>query len=298
MSIALALALLTGACWCAIGITYSQAVDRGLHPAVMTCLCGLGVAAITTSQIDWSTIARVDLPLVVTSMTIAGLAMTAGMVAMQQAMKRGGHGLAWAIAQSGLVWPFIVAVSCHGERPNLLAWIGLLVILASLPMLRERQSPTTSNAGSSWYGLALFAWAMIGLQQSAFQWPSLSAMAPDPAGIRVPIMYASVCISSSCLLLFSRARSSRAPETPIPWRAIGALVLLACLTNAIAQTAMIQASDRLAALDAGGIAFAIAIATSTTLFVAFTCWRRGERPQPRTWVGLGISLVGAILLSL
>lgn len=321
MLVALGLALLTGCCWCLIGIVLSQAADRGLHPALMTALTGLGVAALTAILIDWSAIAGKAQTMVVVSMSISGLAMTAGMIALQAAMQRGGHGAAWAVAQSGLAWPFLVAVLIHGERPGLLPWLGLLCIIASLLLLAERrvelpldQERTVGHAGVrssverpsehpgsvapiTWFPLACLAWLMIGLQQSAFQWPSLTSDAPDPAGIRVPLMCAVGGLSATLLLVSSQS-SRRGPRPRTSLRIVVLFALLGCTANVVAQPAIARSSDLLAALGSGGIAFPVAIATCITLFVLYSCFHRGERPRPRACAGLACCLSGVVLMSL
>ncbi|NRA58838.1 MAG: hypothetical protein HRU13_12055, partial [Phycisphaerales bacterium] len=185
MIIAIGLALVTGVCWCAVGTAFSQAADRGLHPALLNLLCFSGIALVTAVLIDWSHIAHTT-PMVVVSMAISGLAMTGGMAVLQLAMKRGGHAVAWAIAQAGLAWPFLSAVLIHGERPGMLPWIGLLGIVASLALFAQRDRSTETDGTQPWFPLALVAWALIGIQQSAFQWPSLASPTPDPAGVRLP----------------------------------------------------------------------------------------------------------------
>ena len=296
MLIPLGLALLTGACWSAIGIVFSQTADRGLHPALMNLLCFGSIAVLTSIGIEWSAVGDTTSATMV-SMCISGVAMTGGMAALQSAMKRGGHGVAWAVAQSGLSWPFVTAVLAHGERPGLLPWIGLGCIVASLALLAERPSASDADVGQRWFPLALLAYILIGAQQSAFQWPSFTSETPDPAHVRLPVMFAVAALSALPLLLLRRKRATN-DERRTRRTTIAMFALLACGASSIAQPALIHCSDLLAAVGAAAIAFPIAIATCILLFTAYSCLYRGERPHRRTYVGLVACVTGVVLMCL
>lgn len=295
MLTALALAILAGACWCLIGIVFSQAADRGLHPALMSAVSGLGVAVVTATWIDGSKFGGPDQDVVIVSMVIAGLAMTLGMVAVQRAMTLGGHGAAWAVAQAGVAWPFLVAVVIHGERPGWAPWIGLAAIVVSLALLAGRRTGEPAASGR-WFPWAVLAWALIGLQQAAFQWPSWRGVDPDPAGLRVPLMCAVSGLGA--VVLLAVMPQDRSVAERLPWRWVAGLAILACAANVAAQPAMVRSGDLLAGLGAGGLAFPVAIATCIALFAVYAIIQRGERPAPRTWLGLTCCLMGVVLMNL
>ena len=295
MIIAIGLALVTGVCWCAVGTAFSQAADRGLHPALLNLLCFSGIALVTAVLIDWSHIAHTT-PMVVVSMAISGLAMTGGMAVLQRAMKRGGHAVAWAVAQAGLAWPFLSAVLIHGERPGILPWIGLLGIVASLALFAQRDRSTETDGTQPWFPLALLGLGLIGIQQSAFQWPSLasptrSSRRPPPPAVlqrRPDVPAAADALAAGLGPAEERTR----------WPAIIGFALLGCGASLIAQPAIIASSDHLAAIGLAGIAFPIAIATCIALFSTYSCLHRGERLAARTYAGLGLCLTGVVLMCL
>lgn len=299
MFFALGLALLTGLCWCLIGIIFSQAAERGLHPAVMSALSGLGVAVVTATWIDWPALGGTGHGTLIISMVVSALAMTVGMIALQMAMRHGKHGAAWAVAQSGLAWPFLVAVLIHGERPGVLPWVGLACIITSLGLLAERRGERQHQATGPWFSWAMLAWAMIGLQQSAFQWPSLTSALPDPAGIRVPLMNAVAGVSAAVLFIGTRrlSRPSGGRQTTSSW-IIVPFAVVACAANVVAQPAIVRSSDLLAGIGAAGIAFPVAIAACIALFMVYSSIHRGERPQARAGLGLTCCLAGVVLMSL
>lgn len=293
------LALLSGCCWCVIGIVFSRAADRGMHPALMCALCGGGVALVSSMWIDVSALNDRSMNLVIRCMILSGLASTGGMMALQMAMRRGGHSAAWAVAQSALVCPFLVIVFLHGEHQGGLAWGGLACIIVSLILLAEREKkniriPQTWN----WFGWAMLAWVLIGFQQSSFQWPSLVATDIDPAGIRVPLLMASSTLSALTVFYFLPTAPRPASYLGQPKHPIFFLALIGTLANVIGLPSMVSASDRLARHASAGIAYPVAIATCIVLFGIYSFLHRKERPTFRGYAGLSCCVCGVILMSL
>ena len=312
------LALLTGICWTIVGITFSQAAQRGLHPAIMCLFHGFGVSVITAGWINWQGINTHTLPTLATCMTIAGIASTGGMIALQNAMRHGNHSTSWAIMQMGLICPFVVAVVFHGETPGIGPWAGLGVIVLSLFLLTEKKSNQQTSFTHAWIIWVAAAWICTGLQQISFQWPSFALQQfsigeksfIDPGAIRIPIF---MFISALTALFFycltaSRQRQQDSAQESKPtaqatnqqanWRIVGALSAISIAANIIGQPAMAASSDYLAASSAGGIAFPIAIASCITLFTFYSMAFRREKMYSRMAVGLACCLTGALLLSL
>jgi len=279
LTASLSLCIIAGLLWAGTGVAYSFAARRGIDPAAMLFAVSGCASAIV---LPWCRMHSPDG--LILWMALSGVANWAGLVAMQVAMARGRAGLAWAMGQSAPLWPLVVAILAHGERPSLTAWCGLAAMATAVATLAHQSRGSHQGWQSTKWALAAFA--IIGLQQSAMAEPSHRGLT-DPGNLRLPVFYLTMFVVSGVACAMTRT-----PVRAAAWR-IGAA---AAITSLLGQWVLLRSLDLLAPHRRAGLAYPIAVGTC---ILAFALWRAaaGERYRAGIWTALATLLTGLALLA-
>lgn len=283
------LTLATGALWCGVGIVYGRAAEKRDGFALFLAVGGLCFAAVS-----WSATPPAAAP-VATVLTVAAVMIPAGILgqlgflALCGAMRRGGHGVSWGIAQSAMLCPFAAGVLLFGEHASAarLAGIGLLTT-ALVPLSCANRGNGEADGRRSFLAFAFLAFALIGMQQVLTLIPNrLPESGAAALSWRVPLF-------SLCGLGWFAAAYLRREKG---LRAILPLALLYGLLVAAGQLTMFRALDRLSEAGAAGIAYPLAVSVSVAFFSLYSVWLRKERTGLAGGVGILLAVFGMILLA-
>lgn len=283
------LTLATGLVWSLVGIVYSKAAEKpegfrlflaiGAFCFALACWGANPPAAAPVSEV--LTVAAVMIP--------AGILGQFGFLALRGAMRRGGHGASWGIAQSAMLCPFAAGMLLFGERVSAARLAGMGMLLAALvPLSRGGRIPEKDSGHRVFLIFAFLAFVLLGGQQTLTLIPNrLPELGAAALSWRVPLL--SLCGLGWFVAAFARRESG--------FRSVLPLALLYGALVAAGQWTMFRALDLLSGAGAAGIAYPLAVGGSVALFFLYSEWIRKERNGLIGAAGILLAVLGMFLLA-
>jgi drug/metabolite transporter (DMT)-like permease len=225
-------------------------------------------------------------------MLAAGVVNAFGILALQRAMRKGHHGITWAIGQSAMIVPFLAGVLIFGEPPAAVRLAGVGAVLASLAAFgyaREdgaRGRPPSKSW--SWFLMALAALGILGVQQSLTSLPSHMPALTDTARLRIPFMF----LGNAAIILALWRRDGGRPS-----RLTLALALVGVVIGVPGSLALIRGLDLLAGGSMASLAFPVAVGSCVLSFAAYSALVLRETFTRWHVAGMAVGLTGMILLT-
>lgn len=280
------LTLTTGVAWCLVAIVYSRATQK---PEGFFSF--MAISSLCFALTVWTASPPAAIP-AATAMTIAAVIIPAGILgqlgfwALCGAMRRGSHGVSWAIAQAAMLCPFAVELICFGEPATPVRLTGMSILIASLlPLALARTAAPTGDSPRSFPVFAFAAFALIGAQQVLTLIPNhLPGLTPAALTWRVPLL-------SLCGLGWFAAGRTRS------WRKVWQPAVLYGILIAAGQWTLFRALDCLSAAGATAIAYPLAVGSSIVLFFLYSQWFRKEKTGLFGVAGILLASLAVILLA-
>ena len=285
----IALTLATGLLWSLIGIVYSKAAEK---PEGFRLFLALGSFCFALACWGANPPAAAPVPEVLTVAAVmipAGILGQLGFLALRGAMRRGGHGASWGIAQSAMLCPFAAGMLFFGERVSAARLAGMGMLLAALvPLSRSGRGQTRDSGRRIFLFFAFLSFALLGAQQTLTLIPNrLPELGAAALSWRVPLL--SLCGLGWFVAAFTR-RESGFRVMLLPALCYGALA-------AAGQWTMFRALDLLSGAGAAGIAYPLAVGGSVALFFLYSEWIRKEKNGLVGAAGILLAVLGMFLLA-
>ncbi|MBO4619914.1 MAG: hypothetical protein J5654_07365 [Victivallales bacterium] len=281
------LCLATGAVWTLVGILYSRASQRdggGFVPFMAAySLVFVGTA--------WTIGHPMTAPIREVALTAAYALAAAffgqcGFLALYFAMRRGGHGVAWALMQSALAVPFLCGVLFFGNRPGVWACCGLAMMLVAVALIGAGAADANATKSRIYLLLAFGAMLLTGVSQALTLVPGHLGLSAEALTWRVP--FYSLAGLGWWVVLFVRREKYR-----FSW-----LGVLYGVVVAAGQFLLYQASDCLERHNAAALAYPIAVGTCILMMRIYSRLVRKECFSRLETVGLALLLAGIALLNI
>ncbi len=282
----LILCVATGVVWTLVGILYSRASQRDGRSFVPFMAAYSLVFVLTT----WTAGHPVAAPMREVALTGACELAAAffgqlGFLALYLAMRRGGHGVAWSLAQSALAVPFLCGVLFFGNRPGVLPYCGVAMVLGAVALIGAASTGTTIAMNRIYLLFAFGAMLLNGIAQALTLIPGHLGLTPAALTWRVPF-YCLVGLGWWVVLLV-RHESFR-----FSWYGV-----LYGIVVAAGQFLLYHASDCLERRNATALAYPIAVGTCILLMRLSSRFVRRERFSRLEAVGLALLLFGIALMN-
>lgn len=281
------LAILTGMCWTAFGMVLSFTA-RGRHNVVAFGIVqNLSCALISLAFFTAPSALGEGRPSALFALVFAaGFLNSLGQFVTNRAMKQGHNGIVWAISQSSMIVPFIMAALCFGQTGSPCQWGGVALILAGviLPNL-----PHGVN-DCRWLGAAVGAFLLFGTVQTLYLLPAMLDIS-DPAHFR-PV-WAALGMTAGWTASGGASRQPLLPDR--------AMAILGCSMALISVSSLLlffHAIDKLNQIGAGNIAIPLMVGSNIFFFTLFSIFKLREKNTWREWSVLAALLAGLILLAL
>ena len=190
LSAGICYALLTGACWCAIGIVLSCCARKKLDVIGYSLLQnGLAAAAcFVCYAVPGKVVFNSGFYLLCAVILCAALLNAFAQYLVKRAMDDGHYAPVWAMAQAAMLFPFLCGVFFCGNNFSIINAAGLLLLFGGvvLPCHKGFTRP------GSWLKSALAALFCYGVLQSLYLLPSHVRELTDPGSMR-PVL---VCLGN------------------------------------------------------------------------------------------------------
>ena len=286
----ISLAILTGLCWTAFGAVLSFTA-RGKHNVVafgivQNLFCALVSLAFFTTP---SALGQGRPPALFALIFAGGFLNSLAQFVTNRAMKQGHNGLIWAISQSSLIVPFIMAALCFAQSGTPAQWCGITLIIAGI-VLPNLRSASGSSASGRALGAAFAAFLLFGTVQTLYLLPAMLDI-PDPAHFR-PV-WAALGMTTGWMATGTICRQSLKPNR--------AMAILGCSMALISVSSLLLfflAIDKLNQAGAGNIAIPLMVGSNIFFFTLFSIFKLREKNTWREWSTLALLLAGLVLLAL
>ena len=278
--------LATGVVWTLVGILYSRASQRD-DGGFVPFMAAYSLVFVGTA---WTIGHPVTAPIREVALTgTYALAVAffgqCGFLALYFAMRRGGHGVAWSLAQSALVIPFLGGVIFFGNRPGVWPYIGLAAMLGAIALIGAGSASTDGAKNRFYLLLALGAMLLNGVSQTLTLIPGHLGLSLEALTWRVP--FYSLGGLFWWVVLWSRHEKYR-----FSW-----LGVIYGVVVAVGQFLLYRASDSLERQNASGLAYPVAVGTCILLMRLYSRFARGERFTRLEAIGLTLLLCGIALMN-
>ena len=281
------LCLATGAVWTLVGILYSRASQRDSGGFVPFMAAYSLVFIVTAWTIGHPAPAPTrEVTLTGAYALAAALFGQCGFLALYFAMRRGGHGVAWALMQSALAVPFLCGVLFFGNRPGIWPCCGLAMMLVAVALIGAGAADTNVTKGRFYLLLAFGAMLLTGVSQALTLVPGHLELSAEALTWRVP--FYSLVGLGWWVVLFVRREKIR-----FSW-----LGVLYGIVVAAGQFLLYQASDCLERHNAAALAYPIAVGTCILMMRIYSRLVRKECFSRFETVGLALLLAGIALLNI
>ena len=286
----ISLAILTGLCWTAFGAVLSFTA-RGKHNViafgiVQNLFCALVSLAFFTTP---SALGQGRPPALFALIFAGGFLNSLAQIVTNRAMKQGHNGIIWAISQSSMIVPFIMAALCFAQPGSPCQWGGVALILAGI-VLPNLRSSSGNAASAKAFGAAFAAFLLFGAVQTLYLLPAMLDI-PDPAHFR-PV-WAALGMTAGWTTTGTLRRQSLRPSRT--------MAMLGCFMALISVSSLLlffHAIDKLNQVGAGNIAIPLMVGSNIFFFTLFSIFNLREKSSCREWGILAALLAGLILLAL
>lgn len=289
MTTAVLLMLLTGLVWAAVGVLFGAAPserDRlySFFAIGNLVFCAFALATRPPSAAPAPEILRMS-ALIVPSAVMEVVAF----LLLKRAMERGSQGVAWCVAQSAMVIPFLGLVAFLRNPSSAAQWAGLGLVLAGMALLgREKPNGSSAATGSAYILLALAAFALLGIGQFLRLVPGYASFSPEAMSWRLPLHSLAAALYWAAVCSAKHLRSVRTV-----WRSAVPYGIVVALGEACFYLAA-DAADKLLLTS---IVMPVSLGACILLFTLYCRIFRGERLSPVGWTAVALDIIGIALLS-
>lgn len=283
--------LITGVLWTLVGIIYGKAPDKQGDLYSFLALNGF-----CYTLFIWSVhfpqkapppevlhLALYMIPATVIEMT--------GFLLLKYAMTRGSQGIAWSIAQSSMVIPFLGAILFLGNHAGAVKYTGAAVLLSGLILVglkkKGKEQPKSGQKGFLLYAFSAFL--LVGIAQ-------FMRIIPGNAGFSEAALSWRLPVSAPCgMIIWGYLAIARHGFVPGKvWK----LAVPYAIVTALGQIFFFLAVDASDPLGITAIVYPVAVGCSIFLFSSYCVWWRREELPMVGRAGIILIVLGIVLLSL
>lgn len=289
----LILMLTTGVLWTLVGIVFGRAPDDRAGLRSFFALNGM-VYVLFIWLFRFPQPAE---PLEVLHLSIFMLPATivemVGFLLLKYAMARGSQGLAWSIAQSAMIFPFLGAIAFLNNHAGALKYAGVAVLLTGLILVgkskqRKRDDEAETNGRKGYLSFAFGAFLLIGLGQ-------FLRIIPGNIGFSEAVLSWRLPLTAPCGMIFWTCYSL-STHTFVPGK-VWKIALSYGIIVALGQICFFYAVDAADLLGITSIVYPVAVGTSILLFSVYCVTFRKEKFSLCGWFGVVLITFGIALLS-
>lgn len=297
--IGITLAIMAGFCWALVGIIFSFIARKEVNYFAF-----IGFSAFVKMLIAWVIFPNYGIildgavenlgPLVVI-MTTSGILNSIGITTMNRAMKKGHHGIIWAIAQSALLVPFLAGIVIFDSFVSSRKIIGIFFTLCALLLLGRAKTTTTcedmkkQSAGVAWILLAFISMLFLGLHQTLTTIPSYWYNWTDTGNLRPPLIFSGVAIGYAVPAFINRYSIGK--ETL-------KFSLLLILVSMPAQPLLYKSMDLLAPCGLIPIIYPVAVSTTIITFSLYSLLVLKEHASSGYIAGVLCGIIGFLFITI
>lgn len=286
---------LTGLIWCGNGIIFSYAARKSLDFIVIMVISTFWGAALS-----WLFISKPQMILNGTAsrwgelamiMLSSGIIGTIGVIVMQNAMRKGHHGMVWTISQFALIVPFLFGVIIFHEPTTLMKNIGIFCVAASFVAFGLGQSRFHQSANKTfviWFPMSLLAFSILGIHQSLTLIPGYWRNWEDSANLRGALINTGCFVSYLIVLIFS---------IRLPNRDEIKLGLLSGIFVFTSPIILFRSMDLLAKANMLAMVYPMTVGVCIIAFVIYSALFLKEKLSVSTLAGIGAGIAGLMLIS-
>jgi drug/metabolite transporter (DMT)-like permease len=296
MHIGIALAVFIGALFGCVGLIYSRATRGDFDfMAFMQAYSLVLIAGAWAFLVDWPALlsGEVQRPgQLVLVMVGGGLFAGSGMLCVQEAMRRGHHGICWTVAQTAMVIPFVTSLVFFDEQLTATRALGMVCVLGSvvtLGMSARGSHEEASEHKRGWFRLALVSFLLLGMQQFMSSVPSQWEGWKDTARLRVPIYFTAQFVLYTVIL---SVRNGNPGKRAWRWAVLMAVIVL--VGHIIMYFGVL---DVLSKHKRVALAFPVITSSSIIVMSLFSIFLLRERKNAATLGGIALGVAGVMLLA-
>lgn len=278
--------------WASAGMIFSR-----IARSEKSTIAFIGTTATLTVIFSWLGVANwhvlslghiVRLQELIAAMVLAGLFNAVYQQLMLVSMQSGHNAIAWTIAQSAMVIPFLAGIIVWHDMPSLWRIGGVACLLAMIVVLGiENMGKASANGTERWLPLVLLTFLSVGLGQTFFSMPSRWAGWTDSAHLRLPISFSAAMVVNLGALLVSRVK---------PDRQVTSYALLYAALALAAQKLLFACMDMLAHVGLLGIAYPLAAGVCILAFALYSAFILKEKFKRTEMLAMAIGMLGLGML--
>lgn len=309
MVLALSLLIGTGISWVIVGVAVGWVGRKGYNlsfyqiiSAVFSFSAGLIIAYLNNgSFLPPSTMAGKTAVIAASGCFVNGLFNYIMIRFMGRAMLHGPNAIVWAIIQSGLIYPFLMAWLVFGNQMTICRLVGIVLIVASIILYALRDGVTKNSTGkslSAWLVPSILGMLCCGINQCGGNLPSLIE-----GGQELPKILRQILVTSGILVgcighFIYNIATGNAPAKPKKGEMIR-LLGMSALVFSIGFTTSVYMQfpglDKIVTLGRGAMGYPIMVAACIIGFFPYGTLVLKERVRPLQAIGAVVGVLGIVL---
>ena len=295
MLIGILFVTITAIMWVILGAVISHAAQKNLNLGFIQGARAIVLAALT---LPLYFVKGVTVPTVVLiSISLSGIGNYLAFILMNKAMQKGPNGLVWAMTQSAFALPFLMGiiffkVPCPATR--IPGFVMLILAMIFMGVFGKRNENGEGKRGYIWIIYSLLGFLVAGATQCCANIPSY-LIKEDSAGILTALFRAGLSSGWIFLTFFAHGLINKQIFCGKGCRNSTILMTVATVLSLVFTFIGL---DRLAACNAGAIAYPMIVGISIAIFMIYTAIRLKEKLSLPALVGVIQCLAGIVAIAL
>ena len=287
--------VLTAITWVVLGAVISNAAQRGLN---LGFIQGAGAIVFALLALPLYFFAKISVPYqVLIAVSLAGVGNYTTFLLMNKAMQKGPNGLVWAMIQSAFVVPFLMGVIFFKVPCPTSRIIGLVMLVAAMVLMGvfgKNDDSKDEKRNYIWIVYTILGFIVAGATQSCANIPSY-LIKEESGGLLTAMFRAGLCSGGIFATFFVHGLVNK---KIFEWKGcIGSTVVMT-LATVLALFFVFIGLDRLAAHNAGSIAYPMIVGISIAIFMVYTSIRLKEKLSLPALLGVLLCLAGIVVIAL
>jgi drug/metabolite transporter (DMT)-like permease len=295
MLVGLIFLVLTAITWVVLGAVISNAAQRGLNLGFIQG-AGAIVFALMVLPLYFFTDMTVPYQVLIASF-LAGIGNYTTFLLMNKAMQKGPNGLVWAMIQSAFIVPFLMGVIFFNVPCPMTRIIGLVMLVAAMVLMGvfgKNDDSKDEKRSYIWIVFTILGFIVAGATQSCANIPSY-LIKEESGGLLTALFRAGVCSGGIFATFFVHGLVNK---KIFEWKGcIGSTVVMT-LATVLALIFVFVGLDRLAAHNAGAIAYPMIVGISIAIFMVYTAIRLKEKLSLPALLGVLLCLAGIVVIAI
>ena len=295
MAIGILFLTITAVMWVILGAVISHAAQKNLN---LGFIQGAGAIVLAALTLPLYFLKGMSVPTpVLIAVPISGIGNYLTFLLMNKAMQKGPNGLVWAMIQSAFALPFLMGILFFGVPCPKTRIAGLVILILAMILMGvfgKNDNETGKKRSYIWIFYTVIGFLVAGATQCCANIPSY-LIKEDSGGILTALFRSGLSSGGIFATFFVHGLVNK---EIFKGKGCSGSTIVMTVATALSLIFTFIGLDRLAACNAGAIAYPMIVGISIAVFMVYTSIRLKEKLSIPALIGVLLCLAGIVTIAL